>query len=168
MPRGKVDRMRLGDLRGAKGSRRNGKRLGQGPGSGTGKTAGKGHKGQRARSGARRGSRTGFEGGQMPLHRRIPKIGFSNQPFKKRFEIVNLADIEGRELEGNVGPDELKQAGLIRRADSAIKILGDGDFNRKVSIRAHAFSQSAQRKIEQASGTAERIGSATAPTADEG
>ena len=92
--------MRLGNLKGARGSRRNSKRLGQGPGSGTGKTAGKGHKGQRSRSGARRGSRTGFEGGQMPLYRRIPKIGFSNHPFRKRFEIVNLSDIDGRALVG--------------------------------------------------------------------
>lgn len=149
--------MRLGNLKGARGSRRNGKRLGKGPGSGTGKTAGKGHKGQRSRSGARRGSRAGFEGGQMPLYRRIPKIGFSNHPFRKRFEIVNLSDIDGRALEGEVGPQELKQAGLIRRSDSAVKVLGDGELNRKVSLRAHAFSKSALQKIEQAGGTAERI-----------
>jgi large subunit ribosomal protein L15 len=149
--------MRLGNLRGARGSRRVGKRLGLGPGSGTGKTAGKGHKGQRARSGGRRGSRTGFEGGQMPLHRRIPKIGFSNHPFRKRFEIVNLADIESRALAGDIGPEELKQAGLIRRSDSAVKILGDGELSRKVSVQAHAFSQSAVLKIEQAGGKVDRI-----------
>ena len=158
--------MRLGHLKGARGSRRNGKRLGQGPGSGTGKTAGKGHKGQRARSGGRRGSRTGFEGGQMPLHRRIPKIGFSNYPFRKRFEVVNLADIDERALEGEVGPQELKQAGLIRRADSAVKILGDGELSRKVSVRAHAFSQTALHKIEQAGGTAERITASDPARAD--
>ena len=160
--------MRLGELKGARGSRRNGKRLGQGPGSGTGKTAGKGHKGQRARSGARRGSRTGFEGGQMPLHRRIPKIGFSNHPFRKRYEIVNLDDIESRALEGDVGPEELKRAGLIRRADAAVKILGDGNLSRKVNVRAHAFSRSALQKIEQAGGVAQQIDRARTPTADEG
>ena len=160
--------MRLGELKGARGSRRNGKRLGQGPGSGTGKTAGKGHKGQRARSGARRGSRTGFEGGQMPLHRRIPKIGFSNHPFRKRYEIVNLDDIESRALEGDIGPEELKQAGLIRRADAAVKILGDGDLSRKITVRAHAFSRSALQKIEQAGGVAQQIDRARTPTADEG
>lgn len=159
--------MRLGNLKGARGSRRNSKRLGQGPGSGTGKTAGKGHKGQRSRSGARRGSRTGFEGGQMPLYRRIPKIGFSNHPFRKRFEIVNLSDIDGRALEGEVGPQELKQAGLIRRSDSAVKVLGDGELSRKVSLRAHAFSKSALQKIEQAGGTAERI-TASGPAQAEG
>ena len=103
----------------------------------------------------------------MPLHRRIPKIGFSNYPFRKRFEVVNLADIDERALEGEVGPQELKQAGLIRRADSAVKILGDGELSRKVSVRAHAFSQTALHKIEQAGGTAERI-TASDPARAEG
>ena len=98
----------------------------------------------------------------MPLHRRIPKIGFSNHPFRKRFEIVNLADIESRALAGDIGPEELKQAGLIRRSDSAVKILGDGELSRKISMQAHAFSQSAVRKIEQAGGKVDRIGTAAA------
>ena len=104
----------------------------------------------------------------MPLHRRIPKIGFSNHPFRTRYEVVNVADIESRALEGDVGPVELRRAGLIRRAYSMVKILGDGDLTRKINVRAHAFSRSALQKIEQAGGVAERIGASAASAADEG
>ena len=94
--------MQLGDLQPAPGSRRKAGRKGRGPGSGNGKTAGRGHKGQRARSGGMRGSRRGFEGGQMPLHRRLPKIGFSNAKFRKVFQVVNVGDIQKAGLEGEV------------------------------------------------------------------
>ena len=149
--------MRLGELSPPRGSRRDSKRLGQGPGSGTGKTAGKGHKGQRARSGAKRGGRIGFEGGQMPLHRRIPKIGFSNAPFRTVYQVVNTGAIEASGLEGDIGPAELEKAGLIRKASQLVKVLGDGEMTRQVTIRAHAFSKSAREKITQAGGQAEQL-----------
>lgn len=148
--------MRLGQIKQPRGAHRDRKRLGQGTGSGTGKTSGRGHKGQRARSGGARGRRTGFEGGQMPLHRRIPKIGFTN-PFRKTFQVVNLGDIEERGLEGVVGPEELKKAGLIRKADLPVKILGEGELKRGLTLKAHHFSQSAQEKIVQVGGKAEVI-----------
>ncbi len=106
--------MKLGDLSPAPGSRRTAKRKGKGPGTGNGKTAGRGHKGQRSRSGGMRGSRQGFEGGQMPLHRRLPKIGFSNAKFRTTFQVVNVGEIQKAGLEGDVGPAELAKAGLVR------------------------------------------------------
>lgn len=148
--------MRLGNIKRPLGSRKTRKRLGQGIGSGTGKTAGKGHKGQRARSGAKRGRRTGFEGGQMPLHRRLPKIGFVNR-FRVEYQVVNLSAIEERGFEGEVGPEELRSAGLIRKTGELVKILGEGSLSRGVAIKAHKFSQSALDKISQAGGTAEVI-----------
>jgi large subunit ribosomal protein L15 len=149
--------MDLGNLKLPKGARRAAKRRGKGVGSGTGKTAGRGHKGQRSRSGARRGSRVGFEGGQMPLYRRLPKIGFSNQRFQRVYQVVNLAEIESRGLEGEVGPPELKAAGLIRKATLPVKILGTGALSRPLKVRAHAFSSSAREKIDAAGGSAERL-----------
>ena len=148
--------MRLGQIKCPRGAVRKAKRLGQGIGSGTGKTAGKGHKGQRSRSGAKRGGRIGFEGGQMPLHRRIPKIGFTN-PNKVTYQVVNLGDIEARGLEGAVGPEELNRSGLIRRLLDPVKILGEGELTKSLSLRAHKFSQSACEKIHQAGGQAEVI-----------
>ena len=148
--------MRLGELKPPAGSRKTAKRLGQGTGSGTGKTAGRGHKGARSRSGASRGSRIGFEGGQMPLHRRLPKIGFTNR-FRTVYQVVNVGAIEKRGLEGQVGPEELQRAGLIRKATALIKVLGDGELTRKVSLRAHKFSASAVAKIEQAGGDVQKI-----------
>lgn len=147
----------LGKIKCPPGSRRTSKRLGQGPGSGTGKTAGKGHKGQRARSGAKRGSRTGFEGGQMRLIRRLPKIGFSNVNFRTEYQCVNLAQIAEKGLSGVIGPEELKNAGLVKKADQPIKILGNGDLSEGLTIRAHKFSSTAQEKITQAAGQAEVI-----------
>lgn len=146
--------MPLGQIKRPAGSRRTEKRLGQGPGSGTGKTAGKGHKGQRARSGAKRGRRTGFEGGQMPLYRRIPKIGFTNH-FRKTFQVVNLDDLDERGLEGTVGPEELAAAGLVGKADRPIKVLGRGGISRALTVRANGFSKSARAAIEQAGGQVE-------------
>lgn len=149
--------MRLGEIKCPKGSRRNRKRLGQGPGSGTGKTAGKGHKGQRARSGARRGNRIGFIGGTLAYYRHMPKIGFSNQNFRVVYQTVNVADIEARGLEGAIGIEELIAAGLVRSAKQPVKILGDGQLSRSVTVRAHQFSASAREKIEKAGGQAEVI-----------
>ena len=144
--------MQLGDLQPAPGSRRKAGRKGRGPGSGNGKTAGRGHKGQRARSGGMRGSRRGFEGGQMPLHRRLPKIGFSNAKFRKVFQVVNVGDIQKAGLEGEVGPEQLIAAGLVRKSKT-IKILGDGELTNKLTLTAHAASRSAREKVEAAGGS---------------
>ncbi len=143
--------MKLHDLSPAKGSRRSPKRLGRGPGSGTGKTAGKGHKGQKSRSGYSR--RLGFEGGQMPLIRRVPKRGFTNI-FRKEVEVVNLRDLS--ELEGEVTPELLAKKGLVRRG-RPVKILGDGEIAAALVIKAHHFSGSARTKIEAAGGTCEEL-----------
>jgi large subunit ribosomal protein L15 len=149
--------MRLGEIKCPKGSRRVRKRLGQGPGSGTGKTAGKGHKGQRARSGARRGNRIGFIGGTLAYFRHMPKIGFSNHNFKVVYQTVNLADIEARGLEGEIGIEVLLSTGLVRSDKQPVKILGEGELSRGVTITAHQFSASAREKIEKAGGKAEVI-----------
>ena len=139
----------LHELRPSPGSVRNGKRNGRGPGSGNGKTAGRGEKGQNSRSGG--GVRPGFEGGQMPLQRRIPKRGFT--PLKRRiYQIVNLADfsrISGTEVDG----ESLKAAGLVRSAKGLVKILGFGDLDQVYSVKAHKFSESAVKKIESAGGS---------------
>ena len=136
--------MQLGDLQPARGSRRKAGRKGRGPG--------RGHKGQRARSGGMRGSRRGFEGGQMPLHRRLPKIGFSNAKFRKVFQVVNVGDIQKAGLEGEVGPEQLIAAGLVRKSKT-IKILGDGELTNKLTLTAHAASRSAREKVEAAGGS---------------
>ena len=145
--------MKLHDLSPAEGSRRNRKRIGRGPGAGTGKTAGKGHKGQRSRAGFSR--RRGFEGGQMPLLRRVPKRGFNNI-FRTEHEIVNVARLA--DLEGEVTPEVLAEKGLVR-AGRPVKILGQGDLKKKLKVSAHKFSASAQSKIEAAGGTCEVLGS---------
>ena len=147
--------MRLGELRPTPGSRRASTRKGHGPGSGKGKTAGRGPKGQRARSGARRGRRTGFEGGQMPLHRRLPKSGFSNRRFRVEYQIVNVGAIQAAGLSGEVGPSELARAGLIRKAGDRVKILGDGELTSQLALQAHAASRAARQKIESAGGSFE-------------
>ena len=147
--------MQLGNIPCPPGSRKKKKRLGQGQGSGTGKTAGKGHKGQRARSGAKRGRRTGFEGGQNPMHRRLPKIGFSNEPFRVTYQVVNVGAIEERGLEGDVGPEELLKAGLIRKGTWPVKILGGGELSRGITVRANKFSKSALEKLAVVNGKAE-------------
>ncbi len=144
--------MQLGDLQPAPGSRRPARRKGKGPGSGNGKTAGRGHKGQRSRSGGMRGSRTGFEGGQMPLHRRLPKVGFSNKKFRTEYQVVNVGAIQQVGLEGDVGPEQLVAAGLARKS-GLIKILGDGELTNKVTLTAHGASKSARAKVEAAGGS---------------
>jgi large subunit ribosomal protein L15 len=138
----------LHDLSPAPGSHRDRKRLGRGPGSGTGKTAGRGGKGQSARTGYKR--KRGFEGGQMPLHRRIPKRGFKNFT-RVEFQVVNVRDLEG--LSGDVTPQSLKEAGLVTSGRRPVKVLGDGELKAKLSVSAHAFSKSAREKIEGAGGS---------------
>ena len=149
--------MRIGEIKCPQGSKKNRKRLGQGPGSGTGKTAGKGHKGQRARSGASRGNRIGFTGGTLPLFRHLPKIGFSNQKFKTTYQTINVQDLETSGLAGEVGPEELAGAGLIKKASGLIKVLGQGELTRNLTVKAHKFSSVAAEKIQKAGGKAEVI-----------
>lgn len=144
--------MKLGELKPAKGSVKNKKRIGRGNASGWGRNAGRGEKGYGSRSGSK--SAGLFEGGQMPLHRRLPKRGFKN-PFRKEYEVVNLRDL-GR-VEGDVvNAETLKAAGLIRSVDSRIKILGEGDVERAFDVTAPAFSKSAVEKIEKAGGKVNR------------
>ncbi|PSR21385.1 MAG: 50S ribosomal protein L15 [Sulfobacillus acidophilus] len=145
--------MRLNDLRPAEGSHQKKTRRGRGLGSGLGKTAGRGHKGQKARAGGR--IRPGFEGGQMPLQRRLPKRGFKN-PFRVEFEVVNLQQLNGFEADTVVTIDLMRQHRLIRR-NLPVKILGDGSLDRALVVQANAFSKSAKEKIEAASGRAEVV-----------
>ena len=145
--------MDLNKLRPSPGSRRRAKRVGRGESSGWGKTSGRGHKGQNSRSGG--GVRAGFEGGQMPLQRRLPKRGFSNYPFRKRYALVNLRDLARFEADAVVDPGALAQAGLIKKLYDGVKILGDGDISLALTVRAHKFSKSAKVKLEAAGGTVE-------------
>lgn len=147
--------VQLKELRPNPGARKNPSRKGQGIGSGNGKTAGRGHKGQNARSGG--GVRPGFEGGQMPLQRRMPKRGFTNAPFKKNIVTVNLAKLERFEAGTVVTPELLLEAGLIKKVGDGLKVLGSGDLDRALTVRAHAFSKSAAEKIEASGGKAEVI-----------
>ena len=147
--------MKLNELKIPKGATsKTTKRLGRGPGTGQGTTSGKGHKGQRSRSGG--GVRRGFEGGQMPLIRRLPKRGFFNL-FRTTYEIVNLTDIARKELKGEVTPEVLRTAGLVKKSDAKVKILGTGEVEKTLNIKAHAFSKSAREKIEKVGGTVEVI-----------
>lgn len=153
--------MKLHELSPAAGSARAPKRLGRGPGSGTGKTAGRGMKGQRSRTGY--SSRLGFEGGQMPLIRRVPKRGFTNI-FRIEYGIVNLSriaefvDAGGEEFEGEITPELLIAKGFLRPG-SRVKILGDGEIARAIKVKAHRFSRSARKKIEAAGGSCEELSS---------
>lgn len=147
--------MKLHQLHPAPGSRKSKKRLGRGPGSGLGKTAGKGHKGMLARSG--RVNVAGFEGGQMPLARRLPKRGFHN-PFRTEFAVVNLKALAV--LGQDVTPQVLYEKRIVKKQSMPIKILGVGELDKPMTIEAHKFSQSALRKIEQAGGQAKVIGRA--------
>lgn len=143
--------MELHDLKPAEGSKKNRKRLGRGTGSGTGKTSGRGHKGQRSRSGFSR--RAGFEGGQMPLHRRLPKFGFTNI-FRQEYQIVNVADLARCEA-GEITLETLKTAGLIKKITVPVKILGNGNVEKAYVVKATAFSKTAVTKLEAAGGKAE-------------
>lgn len=131
------------------------KRVGRGQGSGTGKTAGRGHKGQRSRSGDH--PRLGFEGGQMPLYRRIPKRGFTNARFKKHYTLVNVEALDVFEAGTEVTLDAVLDAGLSRKTGDLLKVLGNGDVSKSLTVKAHKFSATAQSKIEAAGGKAELI-----------
>ena len=144
--------MDLSNLQPALGSHRNRKRIGRGHGSGTGKTAGKGHKGQKARTGG--SVKPGFEGGQMPLQRRLPKRGF-NPLTHKEYALVNLRDLELFESGSVVDVEALGKAGLIGQLKDGVKILGDGELTKSLTIKAHKFSKSAQEKITAAGGNVE-------------
>ena len=147
--------MDLSNLGAPKGANRPRKRIGRGPGSGTGKTSGKGHKGQKARTG-HHGTPSWFEGGQMPLQRRIPKRGFKN-PFREEFEIVNLRDL-ARVEDDVITPDVLGAHKLVDPGKGRrVKVLGMGDLTRKLTVRAHAVSASARAKIEAAGGSVELL-----------
>ena len=147
--------MDLSNLRAPEGANRPRKRIGRGPGSGTGKTSGKGHKGQKARTG-HHGVPAWFEGGQMPLQRRIPKRGFKN-PFREEFEVVNLRDLE-RVKEDEITPDVLSAHRLVDLGSGRrVKVLGTGEVGRKVTIRVHKVSASARAKIEAAGGSVELL-----------
>ncbi|HCI15329.1 MAG: 50S ribosomal protein L15 [Candidatus Marinimicrobia bacterium] len=142
--------MKLGALKPSIGATHSKKRVGRGQGSGWGKDAGRGENGYHSRSGSKH--RPWFEGGQMPLYRRLPKRGFSNYIFKKEFQLVNLADIEKLNVD-TVDPNVLVENGLVKYALRPIKILGDGDFTKKMNVSANAFSASAKEKIEKAGGS---------------
>jgi len=146
--------MKLNELQPAPGSRTERKRVGRGTGSGSGKTSGRGHKGQNSRSGG--GVRPGFEGGQNPLYRRLPKRGFTN-PNRKEYAVVNL-DTLNRFAEGTeVTPELLVEQGIVRNLKSGVKILGNGELNAKLTVKAHKFSETAAEKITAAGGATEVI-----------
>jgi large subunit ribosomal protein L15 len=148
--------MRVEDLRPAPGARRERKRVGRGPGSGTGKTSAKGHKGHKARSGG--GKAGGFEGGQMPLYRRLPKRGFLPHGGKTEYAVVNVKKLASFTANATVDPDALVGAGLIKKSDRArVKLLGDGDVAHGLTVRVHAVSESAKEKIEAKGGRVELI-----------
>jgi len=149
--------MRIDELKPAAGSRKKKKRIGRGPGSGHGKTSCKGHKGQKARAGVK--IPAGFEGGQMPLHRRIPKRGFSNKRFKKEYSVINLKKLEMIKDDIEIiTPEVLIDKGIIKNVKkNGIKILGDGKLSKPLIVKAHAFSKSAVKKITEVGGKTEVI-----------
>jgi len=147
--------MKLHELRPSEGSTKSRKRVGRGPGSGLGTTSGRGNNGQNARSGG--GTRPGFEGGQMPLFRRIPKRGFSNSVFKKTWSIVNIDDFNIFDAGAIITPELLLECGMLRKMEHGLKVLGDGELTKALTIKAHKFTQSAIEKIEAAGGKAEVI-----------
>ncbi len=147
--------MKLHELEAKKGATKNRKRVGRGPGSGLGKTSGRGEKGQNSRSGG--GVRPNFEGGQTPLFRRLPKRGFSNARFKKEYAIINLSDLNKFEENATVTLEILKDMGLIKKELSGLKVLGNGEIEKKLTIIAHKFSKVAKEKIEKIGGKVEVI-----------
>jgi large subunit ribosomal protein L15 len=142
--------MRLHNLSNTPGAVHRKKRLGNGESSGLGKTCGKGHKGQKSRSGG--GIRIGFEGGQMPLYRRLPRRGFSNAQFTTRYEVVNLGDLAKLGDETEATPENMSKAGILRPDSKLVKILGTGEVENAFKVSAHKFSASAKEKIEAAGG----------------
>ena len=144
--------MKLHELSPAEGSRKSRKRVGRGPGSGMGKTSTRGHKGHKARSGG--GVRPGFEGGQMPLHRRLPKRGFTNI-FKKKIAVLNVADLDLFDADITIDPSVLKERGLVKGKLDGVKILGDGELTKAFVVKGCLVSKSAREKIEAAGGNIE-------------
>ena len=147
--------MKLHELKPNEGSVQTRKRVGRGPGSGLGKTSGKGHKGQNARSG--RGVRPGFEGGQLPLFRRLPKRGFNNYEFRTEYAIVNVGDLNDFKDGSVIELSNLKESGLVKKEKDGIKILGNGELTKKLTVKANKFSSTARVKIENAGGKIEVI-----------
>ena len=145
--------MKLNELKYNEGSKKEIKRLGRGSSSGTGKTSGRGENGQKSRSGG--GVRVGFEGGQLPLYRRLPKRGFSNAMFKKTYAVINVSDLNAFEDGTEVTPELLFEMGIIKKQLSGIKVLGNGEIAKKWTVTAHKFSDVAKEKIEKAGGKAE-------------
>jgi large subunit ribosomal protein L15 len=150
-PEEKPKEIALESLRPAPGSRKKKWRVGRGPGSGNGKTAGAGNKGQLSRAGFVR--LRGFEGGQMPLHRRVPKRGFTNYPFRKEYTVVNLDQMAG--FQGEVTPDSLLASGIIRRIRGGVVLLGRGDAPAGLKVKVHRVSKQARKKVEGAGGSVE-------------
>lgn len=147
--------MKLHELKASAGSRKRRTIRGRGPGSGLGKTSGRGEKGQKARSGYSR--KPGFEGGQLPLYRRLPKRGFSNAKFKTVYAVINLSDLNKFEDGAVVSPEILKEMGLVKKQLDGIKVLGNGKLERKLTVKAHAFSDTAKKQIEELGGKVEVI-----------
>ena len=146
--------MKLHELAPAEGSVKAAWRKGRGPGSGNGKTAGKGHKGQNARSGG--GVRPGFEGGQIPLYRRLPKRGFKNR-FAKKYTVINVGTLNGFEADSVITLETLLESGKISKANDGLKVLGRGEITTRVTVKASSFSASAKEKIEAAGGKCEVV-----------
>lgn len=147
--------MKLHELNPSEGAFKTRKRVGRGPGSGLGKTSGKGHKGQNARSGG--GVRPGFEGGQLPLFRRLPKRGFSNAPFKTKYAVINLSDLNKFEDGAVITPELLKDMGILKKQLDGVKVLAKGTLEKKLTVKAHKFSDKAKAEIEAKGGKAEVI-----------
>ena len=147
--------MKLNELKYNEGSKKDIKRLGRGSSSGTGKTSGRGENGQKSRSGG--GVRVGFEGGQLPLYRRLPKRGFSNAMFKKTYAVINVSDLNKFEEGTEITPELLFEMGIIKKQLSGIKVLGNGELTKKLTVKANKFSSSAKAKIENVGGTIEVI-----------
>ena len=147
--------MKLNNIHPALGATTVSKRVGRGTGSGNGKTAGKGHKGQNARSGG--GVRPGFEGGQLPLFRRLPKRGFTNAKFKTVYAVINLSDLDKFENGAVVTPELLHEMGIIKKGLDGVKVLGNGTLTKKLVVKANKFSDTAASKIEELGGKAEVI-----------
>jgi large subunit ribosomal protein L15 len=155
----------LHNLRPNPGATKKRKRVGRGPGSGRGKTSVRGQKGQKSRSGSH-GSRVGFEGGQMPIQRRLPKRGFKN-PFRKEWYPVNLGLLEARFEAGDVSIEDMQKAGLVPRSAKLVKVLGHGELTKKLSVSAHGFSKTAAEKLAAAGGSADIVAPAKKTKQDE-
>jgi len=147
--------MKLHELAPAPGAKKTRKRVGRGVGSGLGKTSGRGHKGQKSRSGG--GVRLGFEGGQMPIQRRLPKRGFSNHPFRTIYAEINIETLNRFEQDSVITPEILKKEGIVKDMKDGLKVLGRGELEKSITVHAHKFSKAAVEKIEAAGGKAEVI-----------